>query len=371
MSELLPNVIFACLMAVLSHMHSEKSTLSGRYERQEKLFYSFMLIAMVLFCGLRTSYNDTYTYRLSYEQVKESGKTLAEIDWRLGSNPGYNVVQVLFAQLGVSTQSYLMFYAVITVSIYLWFVRKYTCNLWLSIFFLFTTGAYGFTLAAIKQSVAIAFCAVATDRALQKKWISFVFWVLLASTFHAYSLMYLVLPFLMFTPWSLQTFLMLAVFAVAGFGMDRLLGSVLSITDMMGEEYNAATFTGEGVNIFRVLVCNVPLVLSYLTRKQIGTVNDRSWNLFVNLAMLNGEIMFVGLFGTANYFARLANYFLIFQVLALPWLFTLFDERGRRQLTGLSMVFYWIYYAYEATVHGSFDANYSRMPLLDYLKSLF
>ena len=111
---------------------------------------------------------------------------------------------------------------------------------------------------------------------------------------------------------------MLAFSRAAGFLLRPLLGMVVNITTRLGEEYTISEFTGEGVNIFRVLVCNVPLVLSYIYRKKLFTDSSETENLMVNLTMLNGAIMFVGLFGTANYFARLANYFLIFQSLSLP-----------------------------------------------------
>ena len=42
--------------------------------------------------------------------------------------------------------------------------------------------------------------------------------------------------------------------------------------------------------------------------------------------------MFIALFGTANYFARLANYFLIFQTLALPWMLSYFDYKSKKTL---------------------------------------
>ena len=95
---------------------------------------------------------------------------------------------------------------------------------------------------------------------------------------------------------------MLAFSLAAGFLLRPLLGMVVNITTLLGEEYTISEFTGEGVNIFRVLVCNVPLVLSYIYRKKLFTNSSETENLMVNLTMLNGAIMFVGLFGTANYF---------------------------------------------------------------------
>jgi transmembrane protein EpsG len=143
---------------------------------------------------------------------------------------------------------------------------------------------------------------------------------------------------------------------------------------MLGEEYDAASFSGEGINPFRLAVTAVPLVISFLARFQIEDMDEdqeKANFLFTNLAILNAEIMFVGLFGTANYFARLANYFQIFQVLALPWLFRFFTPQSKRGIIGLAVVGYILFSFYENGILRPFDNGYSYIPLVDYLKSLF
>ena len=38
---------------------------------------------------------------------------------------------------------------------------------------------------------------------------------------------------------------------------------------MIGEEYDASTFVGEGINIFRLAVIWAPIILSFITRKYL------------------------------------------------------------------------------------------------------
>lgn len=135
----------------------------------------------------------------------------------------------------------------------------------------------------------------------------------------------------------------------------------------LGEEYTASSFTGEGVNIFRVLVCNVPLALSFLYRKELFTNSSKAENLAVNLTMLNGAIMFVGLFGTANYFARLANYFLIFQSLSLPWMLKKIGGKDGKMLTILMVLGFVAYFYYANVINQPFDQDFARLSLAEYL----
>lgn len=369
MSELLPVVLTSLILAVASHYTSVYDRNGMRYVRKEWVIYAVMAVVMILFVGLRKGYNDTYFYRHAYELL-QPGTPWTDVDWRIGNNPGFNVVNQILVNLGFNVQSFLMFYAAVTVGIYLWFIRKYSGNIWLTLFLFIVTGAYTFTFAAIKQCVAVAFCLVGTDRAIRKKWIPFVLWVVLGSLFHAYSLMYLIVPFLMFAPWTKKTYLMLAAFGAAGVLLQPLMGTVISITSMLGEGYSVEEFLGEGVNPFRLAVVAVPVVLSFMTRRVIWKKNDRAMNAMVNLTMLNAEIMFVALFGTANYFARLANYFLVFQCVSIPFLFSNFDRATRRWLIPAAVVCYVAYFYYANVINQHFDSGFSSVTLGSWLQSL-
>lgn len=371
MSELLPITITSFILAALSHVFSVRSPDLRGYVRKDRFFFVILVVVMVLFIGLRTRYNDTSTYLHGYNMIKGELAELQRYSRELGDNPGFNFVNWVLVRWGVSPQSFLLFYAAITVTIYLWFIRKYSTHFLLSIFLFVVAGDYLFTLAAIKQCVAVAFALLGVDQYLKghKGW--FVFWVLLGATFHAYALMYLAVPLLTFRPWSWKTYIMLAGFMIAGILLQPMMGTVIDITTLLGEEYTAESFSGSGVNPFRLAVVAVPLVISFVTKRVIAYENDRTRDLMLNLTMVNAAIMYVALFGTANYFARLANYFLIFQCITIPWLFTQFDRVSQKLLTGGAVVCYSAYFYYANAINQNFDAQYSAVTLGQYLSSLF
>lgn len=373
MSKLIPIMIFSIVMAILSHYTSEYYTIENKYGRKDRFFYTIMAVGMILFVGLRTGYNDTGTYLHGYEQISPDMGIFEGIQWtKLGANPGFWATNRILVHLGAAPQTFLMVYAIATVGIYLWFIRKYSCNLPLSVFMLLTFAGYTFTLAAIKQCMAMALCMIATDRAVRKKYLSFVVFVLLGALYHPYALMYLAVPFLTFRPWSYKTALMLGAFALVGISLQSLLGGILDITDMLGEGYDASSFQGEGVNPSRLMAVSVPVILSFLARDSIAQTEDRGQYLILNLSMLNAEIMFVALFGTANYFARLANYFLPFQAISIPWLFTHFDQKSKRFLTISAVICYLLYCAYENmfSLGGRFDPQFYSITIWEYLEML-
>lgn len=375
MIELLPVVGIGLILAWLSARSSVYDHSLERYTRKDPFFYAIMAVIMAVFVGLRTKFNDTTAYTHAYELIVAEGSVLSAVDdWSIGANPGFKLINGVMAHLGMSTQSFLMIYALVTVLIYLWFVRKYTNNIWLSLFLFIAMGCYTFTMAAIKQCVAVALCLLATDRAIQKKWVSFVLWVLLAMTFHPYSVMYLIVPLLMFRTWSAKTYQSLVIFGLAGVLLQTMLGTIVDITGMLGEEYSVESFSGDGVNPFRLAVCAVPLIISYMAKDHIAAMDEKQERVYfmcLNLSILNAEIMFVGLFGTANYFARLANYFLIFQCLSIPWLLQFFEKKSRQFMAAATVVCYFLYFYYSNVINRNFDALFKRVTLWEYLQSLF
>lgn len=372
MTKLLPITIFGILFAFISHKYSNHDPIEWKYGRKDRLFYTIMAIGLIFFAGLRTTYNDTYTYVHMYGGIEKGENVFKGIKWfALGDNPGFIFVQRIMANCGVIQQTFLLLFSAFTVGVPLWFIKKYSCNLWLSVLLFITFAGYMFTMAAIKQCTAMAICMIATDRFIGKKYVRGVILVLIASLFHPYAVMYLVVPLLFFRPWSEYTFVMLLVFGLAGVGMQSLLGTLLNVTDMMGEEYDAASFTGEGVNPLRLLVTAVPAILSVMTTKQISADEDRAQYATVNLSMLNAEIMFVALFGTANYFARLANYFLPFQTVAIPWLLKHYEKKERTNITLIAVLCYVMFYIYSFAINEHFDTAFYKTTIWKYLDKLF
>lgn len=372
MSKLLPVVLFSLFMAVLSHKYSGYDYINGVYYRKERLFYTIMSIAMILFVGLRTYYNDTTTYLHGYNRLEVEPGWQKTIEWiKIGSNPGFVFTQSVLKELNASENTFLLVFAVFTVGITIWFYRKYSCNFWITILLFFSISGYTFHMAAIKQCTAMTFCLLATDRAINKKYVQFVIFVLLGSLFHPYALMYLIVPFLFFRPWSRYTLILLMIFGLVGVSLEGLLGTMLNVTDMLGENYNSASFMGEGINPIRLLVVSVPSVLALIVKDQIGEKEERDQYIIMNLTMLNAEIMFVALFGTANYFGRLANYFVPFQALSIPWLLKHFDRRGKSTMTFLAVSGYALYFVYSQAINERFDACFFGISLWDYLKDCF
>lgn len=377
MWKLVPIYIFAIVMAYFSDRRSSyylDQYCEKKYIKKDKLVFFIMALSLAVFVGLRTRGNDTVTYRYMYEYEILGGiEGFLSIDWlNISAAPALQLIIVCLKSIGASTQDFFMVFALFTVITYLWFIRKYSNNIVFSVFLFLIIGGYTFSMAAIKQTTAVAVLLIATDRILHNKKISFLVLVFIAELFHPYAFIYLVVPFLFFAPWTRKTWWMIAVTVLCAFGFDVFLSGIFLVTESMGYSYDSSAFSGEGVNIFRVCVMMVPVVISFLGRGIVKNNTDKVTNLVMNLTMINALIMFIGLFGTANYFARLANYFVIFQTLSIPWLIRVFKNNSKSIVVLIAVFCYLLYSVYgNVYANDTFDNQYGFITIFEYLGQLF
>lgn len=367
MGELWIVLAVSCGLAFLS----EKYTFAWNGRPSKVLNYGMVVLLIAylsLFAGLRTGYNDTYTYMSNYKAMAAFPDILTDFSWKLGDNPGFTLLNSLMKAAGFSAQTFVLTYSVLFVAASVSFLKKYSSSFTLSVFLFACAHGYLFSLAAMKQCASIAIGLIALPLMLKRKWISYVLIILLAATFHPYILLFLLIPFLRFRPWSLGTWIMLVVTVGAGLFLPQFIEAIIDAVALLGDGYDANSFIGEGVNIFRVLVASVPAFLSLIFRRDILNVqNAKRDYIFINCSFIYASIMFVGLFGTANYFGRLASYFVLFPAIALPTIINDLPRRNKRCLAALMVVCYLAYFYYGNAINESFANEFSRMTLWKYL----
>lgn len=371
MTDLIIVIVCTLLLSLVVEYTMVGNPASPETKGKDRVCLLVIFFLLSFYIGLRTSYNDTYNYIVGYNNTGLLSELWDDISFELGANPGFAILNSWLKANGVSTQGFLLFYSMVAIIGSLYFLRRYSSNLTLALFLFFMTNSYTFCAAAIKQVAAMSIAFVALGFCLKKKWIPFLLLIFLAATFHPYVLLYLMAPFLTFKPWDRQTYILLAVTILAGFTLESLLGTIIDLAAMLGDSYSEEALIGDGISIFRVAVSNVPLVLTFLFRKQIRYNSTRQENLIINLAVINGAIMFVGLFGKAIYFSRLASFFTVAQCVALPMILSKLSPDYRKPLTTLMVIGYVGFFIYANVFTYSFSTDFNRITFFEYMSQLF
>lgn len=360
---------------LLAYLYDHTCVSTLRDPKKPAVFFVALVTILICFAGFRGAYNDTWNYRDVYTYLAVGfPEAWEKISWALGENPAFNIIQAWFKTYDTDVHLFLMFFSFWTVLFYMTFLKRYAASFALTIYFFFTMGCYMFTLAAIKQCMATAFCLLAIPYALDRKWVRFVLLVVIGMLFHPYAAMFLIVPFMFFRPWSKWSYILLIFIIVGGFLFQPLLGTVIDITSAIGEEYTESTFSGKGIGYLRFAVCWVPVLLSFVYRKILFANSSKEENLFVNLSMVYSGIIFVGLFGTALYFGRLSNYFSMMPVISLPWMLTKIKKvapTDGRLLIFFAVICYFVFFYFSYTVENHFATAYEALSLSGFLKILF
>ena len=131
-------------------------------------------------------------------------------------------------------------------------------------------------------------------------------------------------------------------------------------------------FDGHSINILRVLVYWIPAFMALLFRKRLFSNSTRAENLFVNMSIVSAFILTIGLVQAANLFARMAAYFELATIIALPWMIKkLFTKRSIQLVTVSASALYFLYFWYENAINRGFSGDYSAITLWQFIQSLF
>lgn len=333
-----------------------------------------LALSLILFAGLRSDVNDTLVYAENFKKVPPS---ISGIDWSLGNNPLFEVYQaVLKKYVTTSPKVFFLLTACFTELSYLLFIKKYSVNFGLSIYLLISFTLYAFTMAALKQSMAIAIAIWSVPFILNKKYIRALLLIGIATFFHAFSFLFLVAFIMWKSIWDKRAALIIVGTIIVGIFFTSFVGQALDFTNSIGGNVYTNEDFSTGTSILRIIVYLAPSTLSFVYRKKLREVNSPFLNISVNLSLVAACFMVLAGIGGANLTGRLAGYFDIFIIFLIPAIlkFGIEEKRIRDIVTIIVFVafafFYYSYYhRFAIKSLGFFTDYYHHTTLSDVLAS--
>lgn len=352
---------------------------NGEYRENKNAFATLLFIVilctLICFSGLRTRMNDTSIYIANFiDKVPNSLSGIAVVDWSVGANPLFSIYQIILKSFISESSNVFIFITscFVTTSMVL-FLKKYSINFGYSLFLFLSFTVFAFTMAAMKQTIATAIAIWALPQFLSGKKFKAAVIILLAMLIHPYVIIYFVVFFDSKTIWDKKTFFMIFIALLVALFNETFLSAALNITSSIGDEYELEYFTEGGMNILRIAVYIVVPILSFICRKSIQKNADGMSLLAINLSLVSALFVVVASMGGANMFGRMANYFDIFQCLALPVIFKYgIKTKNEKILLGTVSIlcFTYFYYSYYSKyLIWNTDCFYEHISFLDLLKS--
>ena len=374
MLKLLAVFAASLVLAYISEQNTKAITASGqRYSVHKDWAYVALVIVLVLFAGLRTYYNDTWTYMKMFREAPSLAEFFSDPE---NFNPFINPLFLLFRstlrEATDNAQVMIFLTAAFTQICFVRFIKRYSEDFTFSIFIYFTLGTFVFTLAAIKQVCAMAILTLAFPYLKENKYGRFYFLVFVAMLVHTYALAFAVLPLFKSKPWRVHTYLFLVVTAIVMLNFEGTITAFMEQANDLGKsiaEYEV--FDDATINIFRLAVYAVPPLISLFFQRWVLHGSSDMDNTLVHMSILSLSFMAMGTQAGANMFGRMGNYFELGTICCLPWMLKkTFDRRSYKLIAGIACVCFFGFFFYANAINIDFGQEYQSMTLLQFISSL-
>lgn len=344
-------------------------------EQRRDFFYILILVILIAFAGLRTKYNDTEVYIQNYEDLgdRDIGEYFSDPDsWKPGKNPGFVSFNIVLYRLTDGNPHIFIFvWTAFTLTVFLGFIRRYSDDFVLSLFVFIALGQFCFIMAAMKQVAATAFGLLAIQKLLDNKKAAYIILLLAGASIHPYVLVYFLAPLMKSKPWRKWTYLIIAAAVLIILTFNSALRNIIAVTSFLGDSYTEKTFSYAGVNAVRVAVYLVPAFLAFALPRSVYEGSSDSENLMVNMTVICSSIMVIALFGTANYFTRMAFYFAPFMVVSMAYTLNRFERGTSCFLKTLCYYCFAVFFFYSYAFNEAFSADYKTISVREFIGGLF
>lgn len=344
-------IVITYILSLISRMMNDNR------KKSIAIFISFLVAIILIFIsGLRSGMGDTYFYKHSYDLLVQNPENMP-----LDKDIGFNLFSLMLTYISSNSQILIFISALITNLINIIIFNKYISYLELQVYLYITSGYYFVTMNGIRQCLAAAFIFMCTKFIVDGKFKIYCVLIIIISTFHESALVMIPLYFIVRNEsWSKKIYILI-ILSVVGVLFYKQLEPIIfkAIENTQYGHYN--TFEEGGSSIIRTIVSSVPVVLSFIKRKELKENWGKS-NIFVNISLIN--LIFVAM-GMNNWiFNRFTIYLQLYNFILIPYIIkNCFKGAERRLLYYGVIVCYFIFFFREQVIGFDtiFESKYLNM----------
>ena len=373
MIKLLPMLIGGFFWAAATQWSTYGSYRFQRQPLANKIAFAMLIISLALPIGLRVTYNDTGTYIRTFQTSGALAALFSSDELHILRNPAFVFYRCLIKTFTNNHMIFFMFVAFFVQYSYMRFLRRHCENFLLGVFLFFCLGTYTFSIAAMKQTIAMAILLYAVDDLIDRRTSQFYLKVFIAFLFHTYALIFLILPLFTSKPWTYRTFLLLGGILFVMSNFETVIESFLEIANESGKSVSGSEILGTAsINPIRGAVyAGTPLFALVFRRYLFSGPENREENILVNMSIISFSFMLLGTISGANMFGRMANYFEFGIVCTLPWVISKsFERRSARMIGVIAGLCFFAFFAYANLFARDFDAEYRAVSLFEFIVSI-
>ena len=362
-------MVLCLIFAQASEKHTRQCQARGLpyYARNDGALW-LLILALSLFSGLRTSYNDTWNYISGFRSAPGIAGFLADPEnLNPFKNPLFYFYQSILKDLTGNPQHLIFTTSVFSQVCFVRFFKRYSQNFTFTVFLYFTLGTFCFTLAAMKQVVAMSVLTLAFPALQQRRWGRYYLLVVIAMLFHTYAIAFAVLPLFTQRPWSVFTYLFVSAMVVLMMNFEQVITEFMEQANDLGKTLaDYELFDSHTINVFRLFVYAVPPIISFVFQRWIIPESTRTNNILIHMSIISLAFMSMGTQSGANMFGRMSTYFELGTLCCLPdMMAATFEQRSHNLVRGFAIAGFLGFFIYANAINSSFDDGYRAISIFE------
>jgi len=369
-------VVLLAVSTVLAYFSQQNTVLcyqtGTRYRPSRDWAYLLLVTILVFFSGMRYDYNDTWNYISQFRNAPFLMEYLRSETIRdIFSYPLFHLLISGFKSLYNNEYAFLFVTSCFTQCCFIWFIKRYSTNFTFSIFLYFTLGTFCFTMAALKQVLAMSVLMLAIPALERKQWLRYYFMVFIAMCLLPYALAFAALPLFRFRPWSIRTILFLGAVVFSFMNFESVISSFLDSAEDIGKTiYSEDLLNNTSLNMLRVLVYSATPLATFVMRRWLFRDSRSIHNVLTHMSLISFAFMLMGIRNGANMFARMGTYFEMGTICVLPWILPKSLEPRSTRLASTLIVFLFLgFFFYEFTIAKDFN-SFKAYTLWEFLQQV-
>lgn len=238
---------------------------NAKSKQTRRLLFVALFLVLFLVAALRYDTGIDYWNYVSIFERYQMGMDLSYIEW------GFMLLVGIISSLGLGPQWVFVIISFFTILFFIKAFYEQSESFTLSIFFYMVLGYYFYSFNSIRYYLAVAIAFYSLKYILQKKYLPFLVWILVASAFHKSVLVVLLFyPVARFVQTNTisKALMFLISTQVVGIFSYFAKGPLRSLAFYFYGGYEGSKFDDGGVSVLNILLCagTIVLLLMYYGR---------------------------------------------------------------------------------------------------------
>lgn len=302
---------------------------------RDSIFLCFAFIQLFLISGMRYEIGiDFINYRGTFRLVQNLSNLSELLDFSKVTNLeiGYLLLNKIVGFFTVNPQWIFIISSLIILVFIFISIKNYSSNVWLSVY-LFSVGQYLYSFNVVRQFIAVSLIFYSYKFIKERKFIKYLLFIAIASTFHISALILLPLYFILNINFNKKKMLIAAfIGAIIVIFFDQII-SIIQL--FLYSNYKKGTFGVSNGNFGNLVISFIYFFTAMLFKSDL-LKRDKDNKFLINWSFINFVLSIMSM--KLWIITRLMIYSGIFMILLIPEVICSIKNKNNKIIVGLLFI---------------------------------